>query len=97
MAATALAVALFTAVVMAAVVAIAIARQWLAPTGPTELVVNDSRTVTVATGSKLLEALADADVLLPSPCGGRGTCGQCRVRIDAGGAPLLPSDAARIA
>ena len=97
MAATALAVALFTAVVMTAVVAIAIARQWLAPTGPTELVVNDSRTVTAATGSKLLEALADADVLLPSPCGGRGTCGQCRVRIDAGGAPPLPSDTARIA
>ncbi len=42
------------------------------------------RSVTVEAGTALLDAAAKAGLTLSAPCGGEGTCGQCRVRIEAG-------------
>ncbi|MDR1535496.1 MAG: ASKHA domain-containing protein, partial [Planctomycetota bacterium] len=42
------------------------------------------RTVEVAPGTSLLDACRQAGFFLPSPCGGAGLCGKCRVRIVAG-------------
>lgn len=36
-------------------------------------------------GRALLFALEDADIFLPSACGGRGICGKCRLRVLSGG------------
>ncbi|UCH30870.1 MAG: 2Fe-2S iron-sulfur cluster binding domain-containing protein, partial [Myxococcales bacterium] len=46
----------------------------------------------VPAGAKLLEALANVGLYLPSGCGGKGTCGQCRVKVLEGGGPLLPTE-----
>lgn len=46
----------------------------------------------VAEGAPLADALAAAGVEMP--CGGRGTCGRCRVRVESGTAPLLDLDRA---
>ena len=49
--------------------------------------VNDTdgtREVRARAGQTLLEALRDAGYGLSAPCGGNGTCGQCRVRTDDG-------------
>jgi len=51
------------------------------------------RRVFVLPGTLLLEAAGRAGIVLQNPCGGRGTCGKCRVRILEGDCP--PSDAAR--
>lgn len=48
-------------------------------------------TVRVATGTDALTAAREARVLLPAPCGGRGRCGKCAVRV-LEGAPEPPSD-----
>ena len=42
------------------------------------------RTVQVPPKTELLDAARAADVSIDSPCGGRGTCGKCIVRIVAG-------------
>lgn len=42
------------------------------------------RTVHVLKGTLLLEAAARAGIILQSPCGGKGTCGKCAVRVTAG-------------
>lgn len=52
-----------------------------------------ARTVHVLEGTKLIEAAAEAGIVLDSPCGGEGTCGKCRVTISPG-APA-PGDAER--
>jgi uncharacterized 2Fe-2S/4Fe-4S cluster protein (DUF4445 family) len=39
------------------------------------------RTVYVLEETRLIEAAADAEIILDSPCGGKGTCGKCRVQI----------------
>ncbi len=36
----------------------------------------------VTTKTNLLDGLVEHDIALPSNCGGGGTCGQCRVRLD---------------
>jgi uncharacterized 2Fe-2S/4Fe-4S cluster protein (DUF4445 family) len=39
------------------------------------------RTAYVLVGTSLIEAAAEAGVILDSPCGGQGTCGKCRVML----------------
>jgi len=39
------------------------------------------RSVYVLSGTVLLEAIGRAGIILQTPCGGRGTCGKCKVKI----------------
>ncbi len=90
----ALGVALFTGIVVLLSVLILAARGWLIPSGDIQLTINDERTVAVPVGDKLLAALGSIGLYLPSGCGGKGTCGQCRCQVLAGGGDLLPTEAA---
>ncbi|MDZ4178588.1 MAG: ASKHA domain-containing protein [Coriobacteriia bacterium] len=49
-------------------------------------------TAHVDPGTTLADAAASAGVLLASPCGGRGVCGRCAVRV-LEGRPMPPGDA----
>jgi len=49
---------------------------------------NHDNQVDVKPNQSLLHALIDTDKALPSGCGGKGTCGQCRVKIDDYQRPL---------
>lgn len=40
------------------------------------------RTVYVLAGTRLIEAAAEAGIILDSPCGGQGICGKCRVKVE---------------
>jgi len=51
----------------------------------------DGRTISAPAGRTLLEVAQSAGVLLEAPCGGRGTCGGCRIVIPE--APGPPSEA----
>ncbi|MFO7891258.1 MAG: 2Fe-2S iron-sulfur cluster binding domain-containing protein [bacterium] len=48
--------------------------------------------LTVTGGSTLLQTLNSQKIFLPSACGGRGTCGYCKCKIEEGGGPLLPTE-----
>lgn len=54
---------------------------------PSVRVEPDGRSTPVARGDRLLGAIARAGVIIEAPCGGRGNCGKCAVRIVSGGAP----------
>ncbi|MEI6291261.1 MAG: 2Fe-2S iron-sulfur cluster-binding protein, partial [Chloroflexota bacterium] len=45
---------------------------------------NESRTVEVAAGTLIGEAVAKTGLPLEQPCAGRGTCGKCKVLVEAG-------------
>ena len=80
-----LGVALFITIVLVLVLVILFARSKLVATGESDVIVNESRTISARVGGKLLDILANAGILLPSACGGMGTCGQCRVQVVEGG------------
>jgi Na+-transporting NADH:ubiquinone oxidoreductase subunit F len=91
-----LAVAVFTGVIVSLSVLILLARARLVETGSVQMLVNDDRNFEVHAGAKLLEALSSVGLYLPSGCGGKGTCGQCRVTVLEGGGPLLPTETSLI-
>ena len=87
-----LAIGMFTAIVLALVVMILIARSRLVASGDVAIVINDERTITVPAGDKLLQTLAGNGIFIPSACGGGGTCGQCGCVISDGGGEMLPTE-----
>ncbi len=53
----------------------------------------EGRSVFVLPGTALIEAAVRAGIVLDTPCGGKGSCGKCRVEITAN--PPEPSEADR--
>ncbi len=84
----------FTALTMLLVAALLSARRFLVPHGEVPIVINGDarRTVRAETGNTLLTTLSDRGIFVPSGCGGKGTCGACRVTVREGGGDLLPTE-----
>ena len=91
-----LGVTLFTAIVLALVGIILLARSHLVASGHITIRLNDKQDIAAPVGLKLNSALAAADIFVPSACGGGGTCGQCRVKVHAGGGDILPTELTHI-
>lgn len=43
-------------------------------------------------GNSLLSSLIDNNVNISSSCGGKATCGYCKVKVLSGGGPILPTE-----
>ena len=93
-----LGVSMFTAIVIALVLVILFAKSKLVSSGDVTININGDadKAVTTAAGGKLLGALADKGIFIPSACGGGGTCGQCRVEVHSGGGDILPTELGHI-
>jgi len=50
------------------------------------------RVLEVEGGQTLLQTLYDGEIFIPSACGGKGTCGYCKLRVVSGGGPVLPTE-----
>ena len=87
-----LGVVMFTAVVMALVGIILVAKSWIVPSGNITLVVNGRKELTVPVGGKLLGCLADSEIFVSSACGGGGTCALCLVKVLEGGGDILATE-----
>jgi Na+-transporting NADH:ubiquinone oxidoreductase subunit F len=61
--------------------------------GPCRISINDDeRSLTVEGGGNLLSVLTEEKIFIPSACGGRGTCGLCKLKVLEGAGPLLPTE-----
>ncbi len=85
-------VGMFTVVMLALVLIILIARGQMVSTGDVTILINGERSLTVPAGGKLLQTLSEADLFLPSACGGGGTCAQCKCIVTDGGGSMLPTE-----
>lgn len=43
-------------------------------------------------GQTLLSSLYSSDIFIPSACGGKGSCGHCKITVTNGGGPVLPTE-----
>jgi Na+-transporting NADH:ubiquinone oxidoreductase subunit F len=91
-----LGVIFFTVIVVLLVLFILAAKSRLVASGNVNILINGEKTVKAPVGSKLLGALANADLFVPSACGGGGTCAQCRVQVFEGGGAILPTETGHI-
>ena len=65
----------------------------LTPSGTVQIDINNGKKVLdVPQGGDLLHTLADQKIFLPSACGGKANCGQCKVKVNEGGGTILPTE-----
>jgi Na+-transporting NADH:ubiquinone oxidoreductase subunit F len=60
--------------------------------GDVTLTINEDKNYTVKGGSSLLDTLRSEQIFIPSACGGKGTCGYCKVVVLEGGGPVLATE-----
>ena len=53
---------------------------------------DEQKELLVEGGNNLLSYLIDNNVEISSSCGGKGTCGYCKVRVTEGGGQILPTE-----
>ncbi len=69
-----------------------IADATIANYGEVKLTINDDHEYTVKGGRPLLGTLIEQEVFIPSACGGRGSCGLCKVVVEDGAGQYLPTE-----
>ena len=84
----------FSGIILLLVFVIIFARSKLVSTGNVSIEINgdSSNPITVPSGSKLLQTLADNNIFLASACGGGGTCSQCKCQVFEGGGSILAAE-----
>lgn len=85
-------IAVFLIIVIVLVIILLVAKKYLSPSGNVTITVNGKDKLEVEQGSSLLSTLASKDVYLPSACGGKGSCGQCKCQVVSGGGEILDSE-----
>ena len=84
-----------TAAAIAAVLALvmAIADATIANYGEVKISINDgSKELTVDGGRPLLSTLTAEGIFIPSACGGRGSCGLCKLAVKSGAGEYAPTE-----
>ena len=65
----------------------------LTPSGSVSIDINGGKkNLEVPIGGDLMHTLADQGIFLPSACGGKANCGQCKVQVLEGGGTILPTE-----
>ncbi len=69
-----------------------IADATIANYGDVTITVNDEKKFESTGGKPLLSALKENEIFIPSACGGRGSCGLCKVKVTSGAGDVLPTE-----
>ena len=84
---------IFLLVIILLVIVLLIAKRYLVASGDVKITMNGEKEITLPAGGSLLNSMANAGVFLPSACGGKGSCGQCKCQVEEGGGEILPTEA----
>ena len=85
-------VVIFLIITLLLVAILLTAKRYLVKSGMVDITLNDKKNVEARSGKSLLSTMADANIFLPSACGGKGSCGQCKVQVFEGGGEILPTE-----
>ena len=84
----------FTVIILLLVGILLYAQSKLVQSDDVKIIINgdEANPLVVAAGKSLLSTLSTHKILLPSACGGGGTCGVCKCKIEEGGGEVLPTE-----
>ena len=85
-------IGVFLVLILLLVVILLVAKKYLSPSGNVNIEINGDRTINVPQGASLMSTLNENGVFLPSACGGKASCGQCKVQVLEGGGEILDSE-----
>ena len=81
------------AVTLTLVALLLIVKAAITPEGTVNIDINGGKkSLDVPQGGDLMHTLADQGIFLPSACGGKANCGQCKVQVLEGGGTILPTE-----
>ena len=86
------AVGVFLTVILLLVIILLVAKRFLVSSGNVKVTINGDKEYDIPAGGTLLNQLGEAGVHLPSACGGKGSCGQCKCQVTSGGGEILPTE-----
>ena len=82
-----------TAVTLILVALLLFVKDRITPKGTVKIDINDGKKVLdVTPGGNLMGTLAENKIFLPSACGGKANCGQCKIQVLDGGGEILPTE-----
>jgi Na+-transporting NADH:ubiquinone oxidoreductase subunit F len=84
----------FTLLIVMLVGVLVFAKAKMVPSGEVTILINGDpeNSITTASGSTLLNTLSANKIFIPSACGGKGSCGVCKVTVLDGGGSMLPTE-----
>lgn len=85
-------IGVFLITILLLVVMLLVSKKYLSPSGKVNLTINGEKTLTVEQGGNVMSTLIENGVFLPSACGGKASCGQCRLQVVEGGGEILDSE-----
>ena len=85
-------IAVFLGIILILVAILLVAKTYLSPSGNVTVTINGKEQLSVGQGASLLSTLSEQGIFLPSACGGKGSCGQCKLQVPAGGGEILDSE-----
>ena len=87
------AILVFVGLLVGLTAVLSVAERLLVNYGTCKIDINaGDRELAIEGGQSLLSALNGEKIWLPSACGGKGTCGYCKVTVLEGGGPVLPTE-----
>lgn len=81
-----------SAITVVLAILMVIADATIANYGEVKITINDDKELTVRGGKPLLGTLMQEGIFIPSACGGRGSCGLCKVKVTEGAGQYLPTE-----
>ena len=88
-----LSIAVFGGLLVGLAALLTVAELLLVNYGECQIDINaGERVLEVEGGQTLLSALYENSVFIPSACGGKGSCGHCKITVLSGGGPVLPTE-----
>jgi Na+-transporting NADH:ubiquinone oxidoreductase subunit F len=85
-------IGVFLATILLLVIILLVAKKYLSPSGSVGITINGDKTISVTQGNSLMTTLNENGIYLPSACGGKASCGQCKVQVLEGGGEILDSE-----
>jgi Na+-transporting NADH:ubiquinone oxidoreductase subunit F len=83
----------FAGLVVVLAAGLMIAERFLINYGICKLDINaGEKPLEVDGGQTLLSSLYANEIFIPSACGGKGSCGHCKIKVTSGGGPVLPTE-----
>jgi Na+-transporting NADH:ubiquinone oxidoreductase subunit F len=83
----------FTGLTVALAAFLMVAERLLVNYGVCKLDINaGEKPLELMGGQTLLSSLYANEIFIPSACGGKGSCGHCKITVTSGGGPVLPTE-----
>src|SRR3989338_7753043 len=83
---------IMNAILVTIAILLVTAEKFLVTYGECKVTTNKEKILTVDGGDNLLNYFAQHKIFIPSACGGKATCGYCKIEVLSGGGHILPTE-----